>query len=149
MQGLKRTRHKSVSSLTVCHCLSLLVFLSIACNINLTYVYSVDKGKRKSEVGRAAQKVQAPKPTMKLDLNTNCLDDGYKIHLIMHEFGHALGLLHEHQRSIFWKCIEPHTDLVVMKSHLGNRFADFEEIADSESGPNRTDYDPESIMHYW
>ncbi len=67
---------------------------------------------------------------------------------VLHEFGHALGLEHEHQRSDFWDVLK---DLVVSEpdklpgacdEHLGFPF---------KEGVTRfqTKYDPNSIMHYW
>ena len=97
---------------------------------------------------------------MNLDLQTNC-NTSYKRHLVIHEFGHALGLGHEHQRSTFWSDIRPHIDLDRMKQYFrgcmsGLSDGDFERhwqhnyAVDtcSELGQS-TEYDPESIMHYW
>lgn len=46
--------------------------------------------------GCTATSVPAEKPTMKLSF-TGRAPEKYKF-LILHEFGHALGLIHEHQR---------------------------------------------------
>ncbi len=63
--------------------------------------------------------------------------------LVIHEFGHALGLEHEHQRSTFWNVF----DTVVedkdkmpgaLAYHKRGNFSDSDRV-----------YDPKSIMHYW
>ena len=71
----------------------------------------------------------------------------YNEHLVVHEFGHALGLEHEHQRSDFWKKIGPYIDTDTMKADLPEgRYEDYKPGFDPSTS---TDYDPESVMHYW
>ena len=89
---------------------------------------------------------------MWLDLHTGGVGDGYKKHIVIHEFGHALGLGHEHQQSDFWKLIRPYIDITKMKKYLNVSNKDFEINWDSDSQFKTgkcTAYDPSSIMHYW
>ncbi|MDQ2992969.1 MAG: hypothetical protein M3R30_09160, partial [Candidatus Eremiobacteraeota bacterium] len=50
-----------------------------------------------STIGNDALTVQAPQPTMNLSQVTDDLPDAKARGLVLHEFGHALGLVHEHQ----------------------------------------------------
>ena len=89
---------------------------------------------------------------MQLDLHSGEIGNDYKKHLVIHEFGHALGLCHEHQRSDFWKLINPFIDKSEMKSKLGISDAGFAKDWDRDhtfSSQGATDYDPDSVMHYW
>ena len=101
-------------------------------------------------IGKRATKEKYDQPTMWLDLNVS--GDNYKKHLVIHEFGHALGLGHEHQRSDFWKLIKPYVDIEEMKKDLKVTTKGFEVNWDSDSQFKTgkcTAYDPYSIMHYW
>ena len=97
---------------------------------------------------------------MNLDLQTHCTNK-HKRHLVIHEFGHALGLGHEHQRSTFWRDIREFIDEDIMKGYMRHRMRgltdnafhsfwehNYRELVGSEGGPC-TDYDPDSVMHYW
>ncbi len=68
--------------------------------------------------------------------------------LVIHEFGHALGLEHEHQRSKFWDTfetvIEDKDNLAgVLPYHARGNFT-----RGNFTSSDRP-YDPHSIMHYW
>ncbi len=102
-----------------------------------------------SEVGSQATKVvDTSKPTMVLSLN--CEQQKF---LVMHEFGHALGLFHEHQRSDFWKVANSLLDVEKMKkdSRMKNVNFDIDILQMESEGPTTISpsYDPDSIMHYW
>ncbi len=68
-----------------------------------------------SMVGSQAMTVQdVSKPTMTLSLKG--LDPNMQKFLVMHEFGHALGLIHEHQRSDFWEVADSLLDVRKMRN---------------------------------
>lgn len=95
--------------------------------------------------------------TMHLSLE-NATTDSLKKHYIIHEFGHALGLGHEHQRAKFWRIVFPfvYTELMMNDPTIGgvHRFVNdwrwiLESYYTSDLGDNSVEYDPDSIMHYW
>lgn len=83
---------------------------------------------------------------MYLDLSDD--DDCYKEHLVVHEFGHVLGLGHEHQRSDFWECVKPFIDESKLRKDVGIRSDDWMKDFDIDI-EEATDYDSKSVMHYW
>ena len=60
-----------------------------------------------------AEKVMTPKPTRSLNLKT--LSKIEQRSIVIHNFGHALGMEHEHQRSDFWETAEKFIDIERMK----------------------------------
>ncbi|XP_064387065.1 uncharacterized protein LOC135335465 isoform X4 [Halichondria panicea] len=106
-----------------------------------------------STVGRSALDVDKNEPTMMLNLfgMTKALQGS----TVIHEFGHALGLYHEHQRSDFWDVLEPFTiGESRMKSGDGGRCepavnAVFRDKLNAPHWSQISSYDPDSIMHYW
>ena len=84
----------------------------------------------------------------------------YMKFLVMHEFGHALGLGHEHQRSDFWGIIIDFINIEEMKTSIRRTFGEisnerFEQYfaqnwsASTALVADQTKYDRESVMHYW
>jgi serralysin len=57
------------------------------------------KGESSSFVGMEAMKVPQHLPTMKLALTSSSPEEVFS-HVVLHEFGHVLGLIHEHQNPI-------------------------------------------------
>ncbi len=87
---------------------------------------------------------------MVLGLIKGC--DVYNEHIVIHEFGHALGLEHEHQRSIFWSVAKKFIDVDKMRKdkRLKNTNIDTDYLESSlQCGDGSEEYDPDSIMHYW
>ena len=71
----------------------------------------------------------------------------YNRHIVIHEFGHVLGLEHEHQRSVFWDVAGKFLDVKKMRQTLGKRTDDYLRV--KQCGEGTIEYDPDSIMHYW
>ena len=88
--------------------------------------------------------VTQDEPTMMLNLKgfPRVLQES----LVIHQFGHALGLDHEHQWSEFWDVVNEFFD----ESKIGDsqmlRVKKREDMIDKEGS---SPYDRHSIMHYW
>ena len=79
-------------------------------------------------------------------------DDKYTKYSVIQQFGHALGLGHEHQRADFWKLVESYIDATAMKYDLRISDAVYQRnwCADKDFYRGKcNDYDPNSIMHFW
>ena len=106
-------------------------------------------GRSYSSVGVAAESVDRSKPTMVLGLIKG--NHSYNNHIGVHEFGHALGLEHEHQRSKFWSIAQKFIDVDKMRkdSHLKSTDIDGDYLECHQTGEGSAGYDPDSVMHYW
>ena len=119
-----------------------------------------------SMVGMHATKAKKDSPTMVLDLTdefiaVNKTKNQYRRSLVIHEFGHALGLEHEHQRSELWEVLEKYIDKEKMNDTEGvstekskNGVSTFGmdwtnmKFKEGKKFNLSPDYDPLSIMHY-
>ena len=100
-------------------------------------------------LGSDAEKVAVNKPTVVLKLNNM---DYYNIRAtIVHEFGHALGLGHEHQHPDYWRIIKKFLNLKDMKADLQIKDKEFEyQWTNTNPAVKATmsNYDENSVMHY-
>ena len=85
----------------------------------------------------------------KVDIDLIHHDLRYRKHLIVHEFGHVLGLAHEHQRSKFWDFIRSYIDMEAIKKDIPGRMGSYEEFLEIDESESSETYDPDSVMHYW
>ncbi len=104
-----------------------------------------DTGACESQVGTNAEKIPEGSKEVNATMWLNLSDgDRHKEFLVMHEFGHALGLGHEHQRSNnFGKFFQ----INLLKKYFGSQYV--RDVEKKEDPGSRSLYDPDSIMHYW
>ena len=113
-----------------------------------------------SEVGTdALRKEFANKPTMHLNLRLH--HRSLQESLVIHEFGHASGLEHEHDHPDFWFVAKDLVDVGKMMEDpqvtqnpkefmkLWEKMIEPKEARQRRGENLLVDYDPNSIMHYW
>ena len=129
-------------------------------NVNFSFVGSgpsdvrisfVQNGSSWSMLGRQASRAAENQPTMNFGwLNENTPAYEFR-RTVLHEFGHALGLLHEHQNptgGIPWD--EEKVYAFYLRSQGWNRQTTYHNVI-ARQGKDETQYsayDPASIMHY-
>ena len=111
-----------------------------------------DPGRSESKLGRNAANFEKD-ITMRLNLSRD--DDDYRQFVVVHEFGHALGLGHEHQTSHLVNALDRNVTIGWLKQISGisqgnaeEKFnADFKPY--SEGGPEEVgEFDGGSVMCY-
>jgi hypothetical protein len=116
---------------------------------NIIFIGILERKKNYTLYGKHQGSIK--EPNMWLDLEDG--DNDHKQYLVVHEFGHALGLGHEHQRPDFWEPIEPFVNKEMMKSDTGACCGDWEVDENLKDNCNKataaTTYDRKSVMHYW
>ena len=106
-------------------------------------------GRSCSAIGIEAKEKDESEPTMTLGLIKGRHD--YNTHIVVHEFGHALGMEHEHQRSKFWSIAKDFIDVDKMRSdpELADCDIDRDYLEQKLPGTESPKYDSDSVMHYW
>ena len=93
------------------------------------------------------------------------MSDKYKMSYVLHEFGHALGLDHEHQRSDFWDILgqkdgpgEDDYRFIIGEAQMRNGAGGCKKACNQVFSKHsdvpinkkeQSEYDSNSIMHYW
>ncbi|MCB9680458.1 MAG: hypothetical protein H6733_03230 [Alphaproteobacteria bacterium] len=105
-----------------------------------------------SYLGTDCKTIAPGQPTMNYGWLTDASTDREVQQVVLHEFGHALGLIHEHQTpfdEIQWDKAAVYADLSGPPNHWDKATIDFNMFetyaADDVQGSAR---DPKSIMHY-
>ena len=91
------------------------------------------------------------KMTIKLNLADLDKEPELQESIVIKQFGHALGLKNEHQRSDFWNVIRKYLKVEKMKTspEIGSIFEGLWAATSEEQTVNRlSEYDPKSITHF-
>ena len=91
---------------------------------------------------------RSSKQPQKLNLADNCFTNGRNLpnyNAPLHELGHALGLIHEHQRSDRDDFITVNRSNLLPKLRTGSAW---NAVVPTRSSQGRTAYDVDSVMHY-
>ncbi len=103
-----------------------------------------------SQIGKNSINVPQNQATMNLDFNSSTSEVSIR-RVVLHEFGHSLGMVHEHQQpfsNILWK-------KSVVYAYFANNFGWSAEKVNHNIFNKKdlvltqfTNYDPKSVMHY-
>lgn len=104
-----------------------------------------------SYIGTYAQNISSSQPTMNLEINSRTSATELS-RVILHEFGHALGMIHEHQHpqvTIPWDKEKVYADLGGYPNYWSRETVDFNLFATYTTDETTFGaYDKSSIMHY-
>lgn len=104
-----------------------------------------------SYIGTYAKTIPSNQPTMNLEINSRTSATELS-RVILHEFGHALGMIHEHQHplvSIPWDKEKVYADLGGYPNYWSRETVDFNLFATYTTAETTYGaYDKASIMHY-
>jgi len=105
-----------------------------------------------SAIGTECRRISAPEATMNFGWLTPSSAEGEIRRVVLHEFGHALSLLHEHQNpigGIKWNWEQVYKDLSGPPHNWSKEQIDHNLFEPARVGEtNHTAFDPSSIMLY-
>jgi hypothetical protein len=117
-----------------------------------TIIVSFEPGKSYSKIGKDAVFNPFKDPTMNFGWLTDMTPDDEFKRVVMHEFGHALGFIHEHQSpaaGIQWDREKVYAYFALPPNSWSRADVDINLFQKYASGAtNFSAYDPLSIMHY-
>jgi hypothetical protein len=110
----------------------------------------IQRGGHKSRLGNFTTDLRQDQPTMNLDINDRTEEDEFS-RSILHEFGHALGMVHEHQNpagGIPWDKDKVY-EYYLINEGWDSKKVDINVLGRySKKHMNFSEFDPDSIMMY-